>query len=183
MEHYNGLEVVQTRDYVHVHVGPYIDNILSNHGWTTAGKDDTKIIEPVHPNAIKEIETSEGPADPVAAKSIETTAGFKYRTAIGEAIFAYVTCRMDIGYAIAKLSKFSTHPAMAHYVAVKRLLRYLRQTRTYGLVYWRPKPITALPAIPFPHLHPLDEIDQQMPMPSSIDVLCGYLDSAHANCL
>jgi hypothetical protein len=82
MEHYNGLEVVQTRDYVHVHVGPYIDKILNNHGWTTAGKDETNIIEPVHPNAIKEIETSEGPADPVAAKAIETTAGCKYRTAI-----------------------------------------------------------------------------------------------------
>jgi hypothetical protein len=119
----------------------------------------------------------------VAANTIETTAGFKYRTAIGEAIFASVTCHLDIGYAIAELSKFSTHPTMDHYVAVRRLFQYLRQTRTYGLVYWRPKPITALPAIPFPHLHPLDEIDRQMPMPSSIDVLCGYLDSAHANCL
>jgi hypothetical protein len=183
VEHYNGLEVVQTRDYVHVHVGPYIEKILSNHGWTTAGKDETKIIDPAHPNAIKEIETFEGPADPVAAKAIETTSGFKYRTAIGEAIFAYVTCRLDIGYAIAELSKFSTHPDMAHYVAVKRLFRYLRQTRTYGLVYWRPKPLTALSAIPFPHLCPLDEINRQMPMPSSIDVLCGYLDSVHANCL
>jgi hypothetical protein len=29
----------------------------------------------------------------------------------------------------------------------------------------------------------MDELDRQMPMPSSVDVLCGYLDSSHANCL
>jgi hypothetical protein len=72
---------------------------------------------------------------------------------------------------------------MAHYAAVKRLLRYLHQTRTYGLVYWRPKPLNALRHVPFPHLRPIDDIDRQMPMPSFIDVLYGYLDSAHAKCL
>jgi hypothetical protein len=181
--HYNGLEVVQDRDYVHIHVGPYIDKILNNHGWATAGKDEDRIIEPVHPSSIKEIESSEVPEDPAAAKAIDNTAGFKYRTAICEEIFAYITCRLDTGYAIAELSKFSTRPAMDHYAAVKRLFRYLRQTRTYGLVYWRPKRLNALPHVPFPHLRPLDDSDRQMPMPSSIDVLCGYLDSAHANCL
>jgi hypothetical protein len=180
---YNDLEVVQDRDYVHIHVGPYIGKILNNHGWATTGKDEDRIIEPVYPSSIKEIESSEGPEDPAAAKAIENTAGFKYRTAIGEAIFAYVTCRLDTGYAIAELSKFSTRPAMAHYAAVKRLFRYLRQTRTYGLVYWRPKPLNAIPPVTFPNLRPLDDIDRQIPMPSSIDVLCGYLVSAHANCL
>jgi hypothetical protein len=181
--HYNGLEVVQDRDYVHIHVVPYIEKILNNHGWATAGKDEDRIIEPVHSSSIKEIESYEGPEDPAAAKAIENNAGSKYRTTIGEAIFAYVTCRLDTGYAIAELSKFSTRPAMAHYAAVKRLFQYLRQTRTHGLVYWRPKPLNALPHVPFPHLRPLDDIDRQMPMPSSIDVLCGYIDSEHTNYL
>jgi hypothetical protein len=84
---------------------------------------------------------------------------------------------------IAELSKLSTCPVTAHYTDVKRLLRYLRQTCTYDLVSWRPKPLNTLPHIPFTHLRPLDEIDRQIPMPSSIDVLCGYLDSTHDNCL
>jgi hypothetical protein len=54
--HYNGLEVVQDRDYGHIHVGPYIDKILNNHGWGTSGKDEDQIIEPVHTSSIKEIE-------------------------------------------------------------------------------------------------------------------------------
>jgi hypothetical protein len=32
VNHYNGLKVVQTRDYVHIHVAPYIDKILDGHG-------------------------------------------------------------------------------------------------------------------------------------------------------
>jgi hypothetical protein len=37
VKHYNGLEVVQTRDYVHIHVGSYIGKILDGtwmeHDW------------------------------------------------------------------------------------------------------------------------------------------------------
>jgi hypothetical protein len=117
----------------------------------------------------------------VAAKAIETAAGFKYHTAIGDAIFAYITCRLDIGYAIAELSKFSTRPATAHYAAGKCSFCYLHQMRTYGLVYWRPKILNALPHVPFPHLLPLDKVDHQIPMPRCIDVICVYLDSVHAN--
>jgi hypothetical protein len=160
VEHYNGLEVVQARDYIHIHIDPCVDNILNNNGWDTDGKDVNSITEPVHPNSIKEIESSEGPDDPVSAKAIDPAAGFKYRTAISEGIFAYVTCRLDIGYAIVELSKFSTSPITAHYAAVKRIFHYLRKTHTYGLVYWRPNPLAALPHVPFPHLRPLDEIDR-----------------------
>jgi hypothetical protein len=76
-----------------------------------------------------------------------------------------------------------TLPTTAHYVDAKRLFRYLHQMRTYVLVYWRPKPLDALPYVPFPHLRPLDEVDRQMHMPSSIGVMCGYLDYTHVNCL
>jgi hypothetical protein len=119
----------------------------------------------------------------VAAKAIEAGAGFKYGTAIGEAIFAYATCRLDIGYTIMELSKLFTYPTTAHHAAVKRLFRYLHQMRTYGLVYWRPEPLDALSHVPFPRPRPLDEIDHQITMPSSNDVLCVYLDSAHATCI
>jgi hypothetical protein len=183
VEHYNGIEVVQARDYIHIHDGPYVDKILNNHGLDTYGKDENLIIEQVQPSVIKEIETSEGPDDPVAAKSIATEDVFKYQTVIGDSIFAYVTCRLDIGYAIADLSNLSTHPIKAHYAAVKCVFCYLCQMRTYGLIYWRLKPLDALSYVSFPHLRPLDEVDRKMPMPSSIGVMCGYLDSAHANLL
>jgi hypothetical protein len=59
--HFNGLEIVQDRDYIHIHVAPYIDKILVNHGWSEEGKQETRLVEPIHPSSIKELETSEGP--------------------------------------------------------------------------------------------------------------------------
>jgi hypothetical protein len=38
LTHFNGLEIVQDRDYIHIHVAPYLDKILANHGWTEEGK-------------------------------------------------------------------------------------------------------------------------------------------------
>jgi hypothetical protein len=107
--HYNGLEIVQARDYVHIHVAPYLDKIIGNHVWSDEGKNETRIIEPLHPSSIKELETSEGLEDPVDARALEKTPGFAYHTVIGEIIFAYVTCRLDIGYEITELARFSLH--------------------------------------------------------------------------
>lgn len=181
--HYNGLEIVQARDYVHIHVAPYLDKIIATHGWSEEGNNETRLIEPLHPSSIKELETSEGPEDPAEARAIEKSAGFGYRTGIGEIIFAYVTCRLDIGYAITELAKFSIRPAACHYNALKRVFKYLRQTRNYGLVFWRSKPLNHLPHIPFVLLRPMELADEGLPHPASISTLCAYVDAAHANCL
>jgi hypothetical protein len=36
--HFNGLVIVQDRDYICIHVAPYLDKILDNHGWSKEGK-------------------------------------------------------------------------------------------------------------------------------------------------
>jgi hypothetical protein len=138
--HFNGLEIFQDRDYIHIHFAPYLDKILVNNGWTEEGKQETRVIEPVHPSSIKELETSEVPDDATAAKTIETAAGFDYHPGIGEIIVAYVTCHLDIGYDVTELSKFSTRPVTVHYAALKRVFHYLHWTRNHGLVYWRLPP-------------------------------------------
>jgi hypothetical protein len=38
--HYNGIKIVQDRDYIHIHVTPYIDKILENHRWGEEGKSE-----------------------------------------------------------------------------------------------------------------------------------------------
>ena len=52
-------------------------------------------------------------------------------------MYAYVTCRPDIGYAITLLSKFSSSPAEYHYACLKNIARYLRATKTWGIRYLR----------------------------------------------
>lgn len=71
--------------------------------------------------------------------------GFRHRQAIGELMFAAVTCRSDILFATMCLSQCSATPAACYYTAVKRVFRYLWSTITDGLCYWRAKPDTTLP--------------------------------------
>lgn len=63
--------------------------------------------------------------------------GFNYRNALGEALFAMITCRPDILFPIIKLSKFVNNLAQVNYQALKNVLSYLRETMDDGLIYWR----------------------------------------------
>src|SRR5258708_35753206 len=41
----------------------------------------------------------------------------------------------DIGFAITKLSQYSSNPGEEHWIAINRLLRYLNATKNYRLIY------------------------------------------------
>ena len=79
-------------------------------------------------------------------KSLEKEMGFGYRQAIGELIYAMVTCRRaDIAHAAIKLSQYSTRPTRIHFEAVKDIMRYLKHTIDDGIYYWRKQPRIDLP--------------------------------------
>jgi len=48
--------------------------------------------------------------------------------------------RPDIAYAVSKVSQYSSNPNSTHWTAVKRIFRYLRGTREFGLCYKLPGP-------------------------------------------
>jgi hypothetical protein len=83
VSHYNGIEIVQDRDYVKVHVGKYIDKILTNHGWEQGAKSESRLIEPLHPSAFKELEEMSPSTEAAEKNALEQSAGFAYRTVIG----------------------------------------------------------------------------------------------------
>ncbi len=66
---------------------------------------------------------SRGPTDDRTTKALEEETGFGHRAALGELIYAYVTCRLDIGYTVAELSKFSSNTAKCHSQAIKQVFR------------------------------------------------------------
>ena len=105
--------------------------------------------------------------------------GFAYRTLLGELLYAYVTCRPDIGYATILLSKFSTCPHDAHFTMLKKVAKYLRATKDWAIIYRKPKRDAHLPSSNFKHLvH--DPALPPFPDVASLD-LTGFLDAAHAN--
>ena len=67
---------------------------------------------PLSENILKTIYKECGPDEgTVDAYNLELSQGFAYQTLLGEMMYAYVTCRPDIGYAITTMNKFSTKPS------------------------------------------------------------------------
>ena len=59
-----------------------------------------------------------------------------YRQLIGLLMYL-VNTRPDINFAVNSLSQFMVDPRRVHWTAVKHILRYIRGTVEYGLVYER----------------------------------------------
>ena len=58
-----------------------------------------------------------------------------YQKAIGSLTYAAICTRPDISAAVGALSQYMASPTETHWTGVKRILRYLRGTTNYGLMY------------------------------------------------
>jgi hypothetical protein len=111
-------------------------------------------------------------------RALETEIGFSYRQLLGELVYAYVVCRLDIAYAITLLSRFSSAPAREHYLALKAVTKYLRRTKDWGIVYWRETMVESLPSVEIER----PELDDSLPAfpKHALLQLIGFVDAAHA---
>ena len=181
---FNGVDVEQTDRYIKISCESYIDKLLAHYGWSAPGSrdGDAKPLEPLPSSTLQqmfadyETSPSDGTPDHTA---LEISAGFSYRSVLGALIYAYVVARPDIGYAVTTLARFSDRPAKIHYDALRRVARYLRMTKSWGLLYWRH---TILPSLPVGLHQPLpsDSSLPTFPEPAHPTLLAGYVDAAHA---
>ena len=58
-----------------------------------------------------------------------------YASAVGSLMYAMLCTRPDICFAVGVVSRYQSNPGLDHWVAVKHILKYLRRTRNYMLVY------------------------------------------------
>jgi hypothetical protein len=70
----------------------------------TREKSEFRLIEPLYPSSFKELEETTATTDSAEKLELEQSTGLTYHTAIGELMYAFVTCRLDIGYAMEELS-------------------------------------------------------------------------------
>src|SRR5215469_9158488 len=56
-----------------------------------------------------------------------------YQRKIGSLLYAAVTTRVDIAFAVSRLARFLTNPSPEHHAAADRVLHYLYRHRTLGL--------------------------------------------------
>lgn len=60
---------------------------------------------------------------------------FPYREAIGSLLFAAQVTRPDINFSVILLSRFALNPGKAHWLGVKRIMRYLKGTLKMKLTF------------------------------------------------
>ena len=65
-------------------------------------------------------------------EKVDTT---KYRQLIGKLIYLMTCSRPDISYSIGVLSRFMQEPRELHWRCLKRVLKYLKTTQDYSLVF------------------------------------------------
>ena len=175
---FNGLDIHQTQDYVKISCESYIDNMLRTHGWDAPTRDDSPKTVPISPSIADKLQRLEGPAEKTTeARLLEKRMGFSYRNLLGELMYAYVVCRLDIGYSVCLLARFSAAPHEEHFLALKQTCKYLRANKSWGIMYCRPKPLSMFPKVPFEFL----EDDPNLPdFPKfKRDELWAMLDAAH----
>ncbi|TYK16841.1 gag/pol protein [Cucumis melo var. makuwa] len=72
---------------------------------------------------------------PKTPQDVEEMRHIPYASAVGSLMYAMLCTRPDICYALGIVSRYKSNPGLAHWIAVKTILKYLRRTRDYMLVY------------------------------------------------
>ena len=59
----------------------------------------------------------------------------KYQEAVGSLLYAAISTRPDIMYAVVQVSRYNSNPSQVHWVAVRRIMRYLKKYPNVPLVF------------------------------------------------
>jgi hypothetical protein len=115
------------RDYltreIWIHQEMYIDSLLAEHDLTSCNSVVTP-LDPSHPLGREE--------DMYPAIDNLTSA---YQHLIGSLLFLQLCSRPDISFAVLLLSQFCSAPLPRHYAIARRVLRYLKGTKSFRLHY------------------------------------------------
>ncbi len=58
-----------------------------------------------------------------------------YQSAVGILLYLSTRTRPDIAFTVSNVAKFCSNPTKSHWLAVKRIIRYLKVTTHLGLLY------------------------------------------------
>ncbi|KAL7532881.1 hypothetical protein ACHAWF_004272, partial [Thalassiosira exigua] len=184
---FNGLDILQTRDYIKVYCQTYIERISAKHlsTWMTIKDAPTHPTPlPTNNTFLKNFLSAEGDPNEKKQRDLATKMGFGYRSGIGELIYPYITCRPNLAYSTVRALQYGACPAEIHYHGVRHALKYLYLTRNDGIYFWRPHPNKNLPAVDPPRIHSNahDILADGRPYHDAMDVH-SFVDSDWGACL
>lgn len=126
--HALGIRITKTDTVVALDQESYVEAIFSRFNMTNCKPVNTPM------NVSEKLTKAMCPA---TVEETEAMKNIPYREAVGCLMYLAQSTRPDICYAVNVLSRFNSSPAVSHWNAVKQLMRYLRGTSQYRLVYHR----------------------------------------------
>ncbi|TYK30754.1 gag/pol protein [Cucumis melo var. makuwa] len=72
---------------------------------------------------------------PKTPQEVEDMRRIPYASAVGSLMYVILCTRPDICYAVGIVSRHQSNPGLDHWTTIKIILKYLRKTRDYMLVY------------------------------------------------
>ena len=106
------------RGTIKIHQTAFIDSIINRFSVTTTRST------PADPNIVLRAKEAE-----------EETADQQYRRLVGCLMWAANMSRPDISNAVREVARHAHNPSATHWTAARRILEYLKETRTLGLVF------------------------------------------------
>ena len=58
-----------------------------------------------------------------------------YAEAVGSLMYAMLCTRLDVYFAVGMVSRYQSNPGPEYWTAVKHIIKYLKRTKNYMLVY------------------------------------------------
>ena len=105
----------------------YIDKILARFSMENSKKGTLPFMHEVHLSKEQSAKT---------LKQKEHMSRISFASAVGSLMYAMLCTRPDICYALGIVSRYHSDPEEEHWIVVKHILKYLRRTRDYMLVYY-----------------------------------------------
>jgi hypothetical protein len=129
LDMFNGINVIQARDYIKIDCHTYIDKFCAKYLDTWLNKvpitENRPTPLPIDATWIKKFNSGIGPSDPNEQSALATKMQVKYKVGVGELIWAMTTCRPDIAFTSVKLLQSNSAPAEHHYHGLKHAIRYI----------------------------------------------------------
>ena len=123
-----GIEIIrdENKGVLKISQRAYLEKVLERFGMREAKPVQTPIAQHF------KLSSSQCPSIEDEKESMEK---IPYSSAVGCLMYSMVCTILDLAYAIILISKFMSDPGKEHWRAVKWVLRYIRRTTGFGLVY------------------------------------------------
>ncbi|KAA0047408.1 gag/pol protein [Cucumis melo var. makuwa] len=104
----------------------YIDKMLSRYKVQNSKKDLLPCRYGIH------LSKEQCPKKP---QEVEDMSNISYASVVGSLMYAMLYTRPNIFYSVGMVSRYQSNPGCDHWTAVKNILKYLKRTKDYMLMY------------------------------------------------